>query len=58
MSEKRKAYVRARLSDVDRTLEWREVEAETLEEAVKIVEQQPDVEVVLEASWVPGGVVT
>lgn len=53
-----KAYVRARLADVDRTLEWREVEADSLEQAVKIVEQQDDVEVALEASWTPGGVVT
>ena len=53
-----KAYVRARLADADRTLEWREVEADTLEQAIKIVEQQDDVEVVLEASWIPGGVVT
>ena len=52
------AYVRARLADVERTLEWREVEAEDLEQAIKIVEQQDDVEVVLEASWIPGGVVT
>ena len=53
-----KAYVRARLADSDRSLEWREVEADTLEQAIKIVEQQDDVEVVLEASWTPGGVVT
>lgn len=44
-----KAYVRARLADADRSLEWREVEADTLEQAIKIVEQQDDVEVVLEA---------
>ena len=54
----KKAYVHARLADVDRTLEWREVEAESLDHAIKIVEQQDDVEVVLEASWIPGGVVT
>jgi hypothetical protein len=52
------AYVRARLADIDRSLEWREVEADDLQEAVKIVEQQDGVEVVLEASWTPGGVVT
>lgn len=51
-------HVRVRLADVDRTLEWREVEAETLEAAVKVAEQMPDVEVCLEASIVPGGVVT
>jgi len=58
MSAIRKAYVLARLADVDRTLEWREVEAESLEQAIKLVEQQNDVEVVLESSWIPGGVVT
>ena len=52
------AYVRVRLADVDRTIEWREVEAESLEQAIKIAEQQDNVEVVLEASWTPGGVVT
>lgn len=51
-----KAYVRLRTQD--RELEWREVEADDLQEAIKIVEQQDDVEVVLEASWTPGGVVT
>lgn len=53
-----KAYVKARLADVDRTFEWREVEAEDLMQAIKIVEGQENVEVVLEASWTPGGVVT
>ena len=53
-----KCYVLARLADVDRSVEWREVEADDLMQAVKIVEQQDDVEVVLEASWTPGGVVT
>lgn len=53
-----KAYVKARLADADRTLEWREVEAKDLQQAIKIVEQQDDVEVVLESSWTPGGVVT
>ena len=53
-----KCYVMARLADVDRSVEWREVEADDLMQAVKIVEQQDDVEVVLEASWTPGGVVT
>ena len=68
-----KAYVRAKLavlvysssptgyatdSDVPRKLEWREVEAEDLQQAIKIVEQQEDVEVALEASSIPGGVVT
>ena len=49
-----KAYVQARLADVDRSVEWREVEADDLMQAVKIVEQEDDVEVVLEASWEPG----
>ncbi len=53
-----KCYVRVRLNDVDRTVEWREVEAEDLEQGVKVVEQMEDVEVCLEASVVPGGVVT
>jgi hypothetical protein len=53
-----KAYVRARLADVDRSLVWREVDAEDLVQAIKIVEQHGDVEVALEASWTPGGVVT
>lgn len=53
-----KAYVKARIADIDRSIEWREVEADDLMQAVKIVEQQEDVEVVLEASWTPGGVVT
>ena len=53
-----KCYVHVRLADVDRTLEWREVEAESLSEAIKVAEQMEDVEVCLEASVVPGGVVT
>jgi hypothetical protein len=53
-----RAYVRARLADIDRSLVWREVEAEDLGDAMKIVEQQDDVEVVLEASTEPGGVAT
>ena len=51
-------YVRVRLADASRTREWREVEAENLYEAVKVAEQMDDVEVVLEASTVPGGEVT
>jgi hypothetical protein len=53
-----RAYVRARLADIDRSLVWRAIEADDLEHAIKIVEQQDDVEVVLEASTEPGGVVT
>lgn len=53
-----KLYVRVRLADADRTLEWREVKADTLDAAVKVAEQMEDVEVCLEASVVPGGVVT
>lgn len=51
-------YVRVRLADTERTLEWREVEAETLDAAIKVAEQMPDVEVCLEASFTPGGEVT
>lgn len=51
-------HVRVRLSDVDRTLEWREVEAETLSDAIKAAERMDDVEVCIEASITPGGVVT
>lgn len=53
-----KVYVRVRLSDEERTIEWREAEAETLSEGIKIVEEMPDVEVCLEASFIPGGVLT
>lgn len=59
MSEKKPAYVLARMANVERTLRWCLVEeAESLEQAIKIVEQRDDVEVVLEASWIPGGVAT
>ena len=51
-------YVRVRLADAERTLEWREVKAETLSEGIKLVEQMDDVEVCLEASFIPGGVLT
>ncbi len=51
-------YVRVRLADAERTLEWREVKAETLSAGIKLVEQMEDVEVCLEASFIPGGVVT
>lgn len=53
-----KCYVSVRLNDVERTREWREVEAESLDAAIKIAEQMPDVEVCLEASVTPGGEVT
>ena len=53
-----KCYVRVRLADVDRSLEWREVQAETLDAAIKVAEAMEDVEVCLEASITPGGVVT
>lgn len=58
MSETKTAYVRVRLADRERTVEWRETESTTLEEAIKNVEMEDDVEVVLEASWIVGGVVT
>lgn len=48
-------HVRVRLADVDRTLEWRTVKARSLDEAVKIAEAMPDVEVALAASFTPGG---
>lgn len=51
-------YVWVRLADTNRTLEWREVEAATLDAAIKVAEQMPDVEVCLEASVYPGGVLT
>lgn len=54
----RVVYVHVRLSDADRTRTWRSFKAETLESAVKIAEQMPDVEVCLEASFIPGGVET
>lgn len=53
-----KCYVYVRLSDTERTREWREVEAETLSDAIKVAEQMPDVEVCIEASVIPGGVAT
>jgi hypothetical protein len=53
-----KCYVKVRLADVERTLEWRDVEAETLDAAIKVAEQMPDVEVCIEASVTPGGEVT
>ena len=58
MSDKKAMHVRVRLADAERTLEWREVEAASLDEAVKVAELMDDVEVVLEASTIPGGVVT
>ena len=54
----RKLYVRVRLANAARTLEWREVEAETLDAAIKVAEQMEDVEVCLEASEIPGGMAT
>lgn len=51
-------HVRVRLADVDRTLEWRTVKARSIDEAVKFAELMHDVEVCLEASIHPGGVVT
>jgi hypothetical protein len=53
-----KCYVSVRLADAERTREWREVEADTLDAAIKIAEQMPDVEVCTEASIYPGGVLT
>lgn len=61
-----KIHVLVRLNDVDRSTEWRSVEVrdgkqndlETLNAAIKIAEKMPDVESVLESSYVAGGVVT
>lgn len=53
-----KCHVRIRLADINRTVEWREVAAHDLDEAIKVAEQMPDVEVCLEASFIPGGVLT
>lgn len=41
-----------------RKAEWRTVQADSLLDAIEIAEAMPDVIGVLEASWVPGGVVT
>lgn len=54
----RKLYVRVRLANAERTLQWREVEAESLDSAIKVAEQMEDVEVCLEASEIPGGMAT
>lgn len=53
-----KCYVHVRLADADRTRQWREVEAETLSDAIKVAERMDDVEVCIEASLIPGGVAT
>ncbi len=53
-----KCFVKVRLSDVDMTLEWREVEAPTLGDAIKVAERMPDVQVCVEAGLVPRGVPT
>jgi hypothetical protein len=53
-----KIHVRVRLADTDHTLEWREIEAGDLHKAIEVAEQMPDVEVALEASYLPGGVAT
>ncbi len=50
-------YVLVRLADWK--FEWRKiVTASTLSFAIEIAEAMPDVVAVLEASWIPGGVVT
>jgi len=51
-------YVRVRLADAERTLEWRVIPAESISDAVRMAHGHEDVESVLEASLVPGGVVT
>lgn len=49
-------YVRARLTDG--TSHWMTVRAESLEEGIKFAEALDYIDAVLEASFVPGGVVT
>ena len=56
MSVPRKVYVNVRL--VDGAYDWIEVLATSLGEAIEIAKLQSSVDAVLEASWIPGGVVT
>lgn len=51
-------FVKVRLANAERTVEWRTVLAATIEEGIKKVAAMDDVEVVLEGSLVPGGVIT
>lgn len=44
-----KCYVHVRLNDAERTRKWIEVEAETVDAAIKVAEQMPGVEVCLGA---------
>jgi hypothetical protein len=57
-----KCHVNVRLKSDDPKAEWRhewrQVEAPTLGEAVAVANRMPDVAMCLEASFVPGGVVT
>jgi hypothetical protein len=57
-----KCYVNVRLKNDDPKAEcryeWRQVEAPSLTEAFFVAEKMPDVEKSMEASIVPGGVVT
>lgn len=51
-------YVRVRLADAEHTAEWREVEAETVDIAIKIAEEMPGVDACLEATTFKGSAVT
>lgn len=52
----KKAYVYVRLDGWKH--EWRLVQANSLSQAIEIANAMPDVVECLEASWIPGGVVT
>lgn len=49
-------HVNVRLADWK--YEWRTVQASSLSDAFEVAKKMPGVEAVLEASFVPGGVVT
>ena len=51
-------YVRVQLANAEHTAEWREVEAETVDEAIKLAEEMPGVEVCLEATTIQGSAVS
>lgn len=54
----RDIYVKVRLADARGTLVWRTVRADDISEAIELARLRDDVETVIEASIVPGGVVT
>lgn len=53
-----KFYVNVKLADPEAKYEWREVAAASLQQAIVVAEQMDDVEACLEASIIPGGVLT